>query len=388
MNMSETTTAAFLSKGSPGQFRFVLSLYEDALKIKAESKSKKPQDLIKLDQWYQREFPSKIKARGKDPYIIHDELVQCMKWKLARGKFRPRLKELVTMNSPRVVEQESKKAFRALFKKEDLAASIQYLCNLKGIGPATASAIITAAAPDRAAYMADECLAAVPEIEGIDYTLDEYMELLKHIRQAVQRLGTNDFTPHTIELALWTHNVLLQYKPELLQRMPNEINDTTCVNSQAPQEDSLGSTISNGSKDIDEDSNSNIGLNQVSPNEDSNMGTESERGEDSNSVDTFQAHVKKNGLGALSTDSNDSSSLQNGQLSSTEDVAAVKVGTKREAPSDDSDGQEEVSPTSDEPSIKKVKITEEVNQNSETSQESTPDTTSPVAVMPQNKERV
>ncbi len=74
--------------------------------------------------------------------------------------------------------------------------------------------------------MADECLAAVPEIEGIDYTLDEYMELLKHIRQAVQRLGTNDFNPHTIEMALWTHNVLLQHKPELLQRMPNEIVST------------------------------------------------------------------------------------------------------------------------------------------------------------------
>jgi len=31
--------------------------------------------------------------------------------------------------------------------------------------------------------MADECLAAVPEIEGIDYTLQEYLELLKHIQQ-------------------------------------------------------------------------------------------------------------------------------------------------------------------------------------------------------------
>jgi len=35
------------------------------------------------------------------------------------------------MNSPRVVEQESKKAFRALFKKGDLPAAIQYLTNLK-----------------------------------------------------------------------------------------------------------------------------------------------------------------------------------------------------------------------------------------------------------------
>jgi hypothetical protein len=32
---------------------------------------------------YQNELPIKIKARGKDPYINHDELVQCMKWKLA-----------------------------------------------------------------------------------------------------------------------------------------------------------------------------------------------------------------------------------------------------------------------------------------------------------------
>ena len=32
---------------------------------------------------------------------------------------------------------------------------------------------------------ADECLAAVPEIEGIDYTLQEYLEMLKHIQQVI-----------------------------------------------------------------------------------------------------------------------------------------------------------------------------------------------------------
>jgi hypothetical protein len=36
--------------------------------------------------------------------------------------------------------------------------------------------------------MADECLAAVPEIEGIDYTLQEYLELLKHIKQVCWRI--------------------------------------------------------------------------------------------------------------------------------------------------------------------------------------------------------
>jgi hypothetical protein len=30
---------------------------------------------------YQNELPKKIKARGKDAHLIHEELVQTMKWK-------------------------------------------------------------------------------------------------------------------------------------------------------------------------------------------------------------------------------------------------------------------------------------------------------------------
>lgn len=31
---------------------------------------------------YQEELPKKISARGKDAHLTHDELVQCMKWKM------------------------------------------------------------------------------------------------------------------------------------------------------------------------------------------------------------------------------------------------------------------------------------------------------------------
>lgn len=30
---------------------------------------------------YQKELPKKIKQRGRDAHLIHEELVQCMKWK-------------------------------------------------------------------------------------------------------------------------------------------------------------------------------------------------------------------------------------------------------------------------------------------------------------------
>jgi hypothetical protein len=52
--------------------------------------------------------------------------------------FRPRLKDLVQMNTPRVVMQETKKAFRHLHKK-NLEAAVAAMSNLKGVGPAMAS---------------------------------------------------------------------------------------------------------------------------------------------------------------------------------------------------------------------------------------------------------
>ena len=56
-----------------------------------------------------------------------------------RGKFRPNLVNLVQMNTPRVVMQETKKAFRNIFKREDLQSGLTAMCNLKGVGPAMAS---------------------------------------------------------------------------------------------------------------------------------------------------------------------------------------------------------------------------------------------------------
>merc|ERR1711970_1686917 len=113
-------SAQFFENGTNKQFEFVFSKYQEALQAKADSKNSKSEILIKLDKWYQNELPKKIKSRGKDAHLVHDELVQTIKWKLARGKFRPNLVNLVQMNTPRVVMQDTKKAFRKLVKTGDL----------------------------------------------------------------------------------------------------------------------------------------------------------------------------------------------------------------------------------------------------------------------------
>lgn len=44
-------TATFFAEGTATQFEHVLKLYPQALRLKADHKSKKPEELIKLDNW-------------------------------------------------------------------------------------------------------------------------------------------------------------------------------------------------------------------------------------------------------------------------------------------------------------------------------------------------
>ncbi|XP_001355337.3 uncharacterized protein Amun [Drosophila pseudoobscura] len=216
-------TVSFFENGSTTQFEYCFKLYPQVLKMKAEKRSKKPQELIRLDQWYQNDLPRLIKARGKDAHMVYDELVQTMKWKQSRGKFYPQLSYLVKVNTPRAVMQETKKAFRKL---PNLEQAITALSNLKGVGTTMASALLAAAAPDRAPFMADECLMAIPEIEGIDYTTKEYLNFVNHIQSTVERLNaevggeTPHWSPHRVELALWSHYVANDLSPEMLDDMP------------------------------------------------------------------------------------------------------------------------------------------------------------------------
>ena len=115
--------------------------------------------------------------------------------------------------------------------------------------------------------MADECLMAIPEIEGIDYTTKEYLNFVQHIQQTVERLNSEGticsvcitsfiqmkevsnililvlvgnsvlWNPHNVELALWTHYVASELKPEMLESIPSAVK-----NGKAHQNGDVGST--------------------------------------------------------------------------------------------------------------------------------------------------
>ncbi|CAG4980105.1 unnamed protein product [Colias eurytheme] len=241
-------TSTFFLEADAKQFDSVLKLYPQAIKLKAEQKTKKPEELIKLDNWYQNELPKKIKSRGKDAHMVHEELVQLMKWKQARGKFYPQLSYLIKVNTPRAVMQETKKAFRKL---PNIESAMTALSNLKGVGTATASALLAAASPDIAPFMADECIQAIPEMEGSDYTAKEYLNFVKHIRNVCDRLNKEQngcgkkWSPHMVELALWTHNIVSDLQPELLGKEP-KLTTPTNGGSPLPSDESNLEPPTNG----------------------------------------------------------------------------------------------------------------------------------------------
>ena len=62
------------------------------------------------------------------------------KFVFQRGKFRPRLIEFAESNEDATVQRTTSDAYGKL-KKGQLRESVETLCKLKGIGPATASGL-------------------------------------------------------------------------------------------------------------------------------------------------------------------------------------------------------------------------------------------------------
>jgi len=77
-------------------------------------------------------------------------------------------------------------------------------------------------APELAPFMADECLLSMPEVEGIDYTMKEYMKLVEKTKECVDRLNAQggDWNPHKVEMAVWSYYVLREHKPQVLEDLP------------------------------------------------------------------------------------------------------------------------------------------------------------------------
>ncbi|XP_058069674.1 uncharacterized protein LOC131218841 isoform X2 [Magnolia sinica] len=181
-----------------------VSVWKDAVgSYNTRIRSMGKPDLIGLDDFYRTELPLLLRKRDPSPYITQPELYKLMQWKLARGKWRPRLLDFISSLDGTQVESTSHKAFQSL---PSVREAVIELSTLKGVGPATASAVLAAYAPDIAPFMSDEAMVAALG-SSKDYSLKQYLIFAEKLQtKAKQELsvGGDLLTPSDVEMALWS----------------------------------------------------------------------------------------------------------------------------------------------------------------------------------------
>lgn len=149
-----------------------------------------------LDAWFLSQGPSFLASLTKP------DLVRVVEWKLARGTPRPALLGYARAQAEGDVAAAGRAAAAALGSGDlaSVGAALDALCALRGVGPATAAALLTAADPT-IPPLGDEAAAVVHGVR--EYTRGAVLAVTKACRERAKGLG-GGWTARDVERALWS----------------------------------------------------------------------------------------------------------------------------------------------------------------------------------------
>ncbi len=174
------------------RWRTALAGYEDVVARQGVAK------LPERDQWYRRELPAAIAAR-RPRHITLAELVRLTEWKMSRGKWRAPNLVLVKGNSAAAVRAAT---VEGLGLVPDPTAPISRIAELSGVGPATASAVASAAEPGIYPFFDELVAEQIPGLGQVAFTIGYYRRYAEQLRARAAALGGR-WTPTMVERALW-----------------------------------------------------------------------------------------------------------------------------------------------------------------------------------------
>jgi hypothetical protein len=149
-------------------------------------------------------------------FITRDQLLDAVNWKHTRGKLRPNFNKVASNTDSKVIEA-SKAAFAYLdsnlFTSESAERPILqqalslFSDPLFGVGPATASALLTAARPERFAFASDELLHMALQGKKPAYTVPEILECCIALRKRAKTMQ-NAIALADLERAVFASHML------------------------------------------------------------------------------------------------------------------------------------------------------------------------------------
>lgn len=159
--------------------------------------------LVAHDVWYRTTLPGLIASRSPC-CVTHDEMVRITEWKMARGVWRAPNLVLVRSNTPEQVIAASQSAWLQI---PHPTKPVTALVSLKGVGAATASALLAMMAPTLYPFFDEDVAAQVPLLGPVAWTNGYYAKYAAALRARSAQLSTvcndDEFTPVMVERALW-----------------------------------------------------------------------------------------------------------------------------------------------------------------------------------------
>ncbi|KAL7901998.1 hypothetical protein HDV63DRAFT_64719 [Trichoderma sp. SZMC 28014] len=178
------------------QFASHLSQYPAILEALSESKGAKDgqKTLSELDHFRYVDAVETFDLKNPKREMDLEDVKKLVEWKLRHGTFRPKLLSLVSSNPPATVSQTLDFARNLYTNSKDARGTVRALAKLKGIGPATASLLLSVHDAQNAIFFSDEAfywLCCGGNKASIKYNIDEYAAMNDEAQALVKRLDVS-----------------------------------------------------------------------------------------------------------------------------------------------------------------------------------------------------
>ncbi|KAI0452684.1 hypothetical protein F5B21DRAFT_327522 [Xylaria acuta] len=164
------------------RFSELLSRYASLIKSISSGKAPKAgqPSLLELDEYRYGVAVETFRSSKPSRQMEHDDVKTLVDWKLRHGKFRPTLMKLISSNNGEAVKKTIQEAMTQYWLDNNVTKAIDAIAKLKGVGPATASLLLSVHDPERVIFFSDEAywwLCCGGQKSPIKYNAKEYQQL-------------------------------------------------------------------------------------------------------------------------------------------------------------------------------------------------------------------